>query len=301
MQHGMGPLGRSNIPANAFVPVRAPRLPPHLRPSTEPVEAPGATTAAERDAAAHDATANGALRNLEAGHYKGVPAVRLTLNFLDELRAREAVATAEQQTPEAGLDGAFDELQQTVADFPETSQLTASTAIQFEAVSSAFLDSAAQLPGDRPSSRSAPRSPSRTSARAEGLGAGDDATRSPRSSASSPSKTCSTTSTSPPPPAAAPPTPSSSPPTSSSPAAPPPPTTAPSAAPPSTPAPSAKRPRGCAPASAPGGAVRIPGHPRTRTVPARPLPRAPAQSQPHAPTRAQPRAPVGVWGQKPTT
>ena len=181
MQHGMGPLGRSNIPANAFVPVRAPRLPPHLRPSTEPVEAPGATTAAERDAAAHDATANGALRNLEAGHHKGVPAVRLTLNFLDELRAREAVATAEQQTPEAGLDGAFDELQQTVADFPETSQLTASAAIQFEAVSSVFLDSVAQLRGDAvEQAEFAQRTQLAIGDFAlelEGLGAGDDATR----------------------------------------------------------------------------------------------------------------------------
>ena len=48
MQHGMGPIDHSNIPVNAFVPVRAPKVPPHLRPSTEPVEAPGANTAAER-------------------------------------------------------------------------------------------------------------------------------------------------------------------------------------------------------------------------------------------------------------
>ena len=127
MQHGIGSLGRSSIPANAFVPVRPPKLPPHLRPPSEPVDELAATTAAERDA-----TANGALRNLEAGHYKGVPAVRLTLNFLDELRAREAV----------------DELRQAVADLSEMSELTASTAIEFEAASSAFLEVVAQLRGD---------------------------------------------------------------------------------------------------------------------------------------------------------
>ena len=64
MQHGIGSLGRSNIPANAFVPVRPPKFPPHLRPPSEAVDELAATTAAERDA-----TANGALRNLEAGHY----------------------------------------------------------------------------------------------------------------------------------------------------------------------------------------------------------------------------------------
>ena len=143
MQHGIGSLGRSNIPANAFVPVRPPKLPPHLRPTNEPVDELDAATAPERDA-----TANGALRNLDAGHYKGVPAARLTLNFLDELRAREALAAGDEQTRGAGLDTAVDELRQAVADLPETSELTASTAIQFEAASSAFLDVVAQLRDD---------------------------------------------------------------------------------------------------------------------------------------------------------
>ena len=131
MQHGIGSLGRSNIPANAFVPVRPPKLPPHLRSTNEPVDELEAATAAERDA-----TANGALRNLDAGHYKGVPAARLTLNFVDEQRAREALAAGDEQTRGAGLD------------LPETSELTASTAIQFEAASRAFLDVVAQLRDD---------------------------------------------------------------------------------------------------------------------------------------------------------
>ena len=143
MQHGIGSLGRSNIPANAFVPVRPPKLPPHLRPTNEPVDELEAATAAERDA-----TANGALRNLDASHYKSVPAARLTLNFVDELRAREALAAGDEQTRGAGLDTAVDELRQAVADLPETSELTASAAIQFEAASSAFVDVVAQLRDD---------------------------------------------------------------------------------------------------------------------------------------------------------
>lgn len=174
MQHGIGPLGRSNIPANAFVPVRAPKLPPHLRsaggPAGEPAEAPPAP---ERTAAA-----GGALGNLEAGHYKGVPAVRLSLNFVDELRAREAVAVSEGQVAET----AVEELRQAVVDFSETAELTESTAIEFEVTSSAFLDAVAQLREDSIDqaqfAQRAQLAIEDFALELEAIGAGDDVTRS---------------------------------------------------------------------------------------------------------------------------
>jgi hypothetical protein len=138
MHPGIGPLGRPTIPSNAFVPVRAPKLPPHMRPTTEPVDP---ATAVE-----HDGDARGVIRNLEAGHYSGVPAVRLRMNFLDELRAREAAATAEANA--APMDQAVDGLTTALADFAEAAELTADTETMFEAASAGFLEAVSVIRED---------------------------------------------------------------------------------------------------------------------------------------------------------
>ena len=111
------------------------------QPSPTAVESPGTAPVDGRD----DGKAAGVLRNLEAGHFKGVADVRLRINFFDELSARAAAVARPVAEAEAGdlvntVNGRVDELVATLAADEQTQATIDGLREEFDAAVGAAVD-----------------------------------------------------------------------------------------------------------------------------------------------------------------